>query len=196
MARVFRIDGTTSTRRLGSTRAGPQHVLVHDPPERGQVSEEVSVRGRLRPAVRGDHRVVLVHLLAGAAEQAQAGGTQQTIRPNCQRERRGLPADDADADHLPVLPGVLPAADDHERGGRRHHVPLAAHHRLHPRLGVQRHQPTHLRSHQPPVPRSLRQFTKILQKQHRQEAHDVGQPDHGQLLQLTALRRQTKPHEG
>ena len=49
---------------------------MHDPPQRRQVSQEVSLRVWLRAALRGHHRLLLLHLLACAAEQAEAGGTK------------------------------------------------------------------------------------------------------------------------
>lgn len=120
---------------------------------------------------------------------------QQTKRSNSQRERRRLSPDDPHADHLPVLPGVFPAAHDHECGGRWYHIPLAARHSLHPGLGLQRHKPINLRSHQQAVPRSLRQPPQVLQEQHRRQTHDVGQQNHGPLFKLPTLRREKEPPE-
>lgn len=92
---------------------------------------------------------------------------QQIERPNSKRERRGLSSHNPHVDHLLVLPRLFPPPHDHECGRRWHHLPLAAHHSLYSRLGFERHQPTYLRSHEPTIPRSLRQLTKTMQKQSR-----------------------------
>lgn len=69
--RVIRIHDSPPARHLGSTRAGEEHVFVHDITEERAVAEKSVVRFRLRVALRRDHRLVLVHLLARQTEQTE-----------------------------------------------------------------------------------------------------------------------------
>ncbi|VVC99030.1 unnamed protein product [Leptidea sinapis] len=76
MAGLLRSHGAAPTGRVGSTGAGGEHVLVHYPAQPRAQPQEVLVRVRHRHALRCHHRVLLLHLLEGAPEQTQAGGTE------------------------------------------------------------------------------------------------------------------------
>lgn len=105
------------TRFLGDTRFRTIYIFLYDSKEEWCESKEILVRSRICRALRGNKRILSLHLLACKKEQKESGGSYRSLQEENWRisTKRGFQSDQIDVDHIFVFPFVFHAIDVGQR---------------------------------------------------------------------------------